>query len=381
MNVDVLNRSGIETTAQSRLAIADCDVHPRPPGAGIGGVSKALYPYLSQRWREHIETIGVRYRQPWEKGSAYPKGQPQACRRDAWPNGDNPGSDLAFMAEQHLDPNNVAFGILNPLTSGQGAQDLDLSAALTHATNEWQVAEWTSRDSRLKASVVVPFEDGPTSATMIAQRAGDPNFAQVLLLTRTAEPLGQRRYWPIYQAAVEANLPVGIHAFGYGGTAMTSGGWPSYYIEEMVGHAQCQQAVLTSLIFEGVFERFPTLKVVLVEAGFAWAPAHAWRMDRQFAKLRKEVPHVKRLPSEYMRSQCLVHHAAGGGAGAARASGRCDRVDGLGPRAVRHRLSALGLRRSRARAADPYDRDPKARHLPGERQSGIRHRLTRPGHR
>ena len=44
-----------------------------------------------------------------------------------------------------------------------------------------------------------------------------PNFAQVLLLTRTAEPLGQRRYWPIYQAAVEANLPVGIHAFGYGG--------------------------------------------------------------------------------------------------------------------------------------------------------------------
>ena len=191
----------MQTAAQSKLAIADCDVHPRPPGAGIGGVSKALYPYLSQRWREHIETIGVRYRQPWEKGSAYPKGQPQACRRDAWPNGDNPGSDLAFMAEQHLDPNNVAFGILNPLTSGQGAQDLDLSAALTHATNEWQVAEWTSRDSRLKASVVVPFEDGPASAKMIdaARRrpelrpgaAADPH-------RRTARP-----------AALLADLPGG----------------------------------------------------------------------------------------------------------------------------------------------------------------------------
>jgi predicted TIM-barrel fold metal-dependent hydrolase len=164
------------------------------------------------------------------------------------------------------------------------------------------VAEWTSRDARLKASVVVPFEDGAASARMIEARCGDANFAQVLLLTRTAEPLGQRRYWPIYQAAVAAGLPVGIHAFGYGGSAMTSGGWPSYYIEEMVGHAQCQQAVLTSLIFEGVFERFPTLKVVLVEAGFAWAPAHAWRMDRHFAKLRHEVPHVKRLPSEYMRT-------------------------------------------------------------------------------
>jgi len=44
MNVDILNRSGTQTTTQSRLAIADCDVHPRPAGAGIGGVSKALYP-------------------------------------------------------------------------------------------------------------------------------------------------------------------------------------------------------------------------------------------------------------------------------------------------------------------------------------------------
>jgi len=302
MTVDVLKRPEIQPAAASRLAIADCDVHPRPPGAGIGGVSKALYPYLSQRWREHVQTFGVRYRQPWEKGSAYPKGQPQACRRDAWPNGDNPGSDLPFMAAQHLDPNNVELGILNPLTSGQGAQDSELSAALTHATNEWQVAEWAAKDRRLKASVVVPTEDGPTAAKMIEARAGDEHFAQVLLLTRTAEPLGQRRYWPIYQAAEAVGLPVGIHAFGYGGNALTAGGWPSFYLEEMVGHAQCQQAVLTSLIFEGVFEKFPKLKVVLVEAGFAWAPAHAWRMDRQFAKLRKEVPHVKRLPSEYMRT-------------------------------------------------------------------------------
>ena len=97
----------------------------------------------------------------------------------------------------------------------------------------------------------------------------------MLLLSRTAEPLGQRRYWPIYEAAAEADLPVGIHAFGNGGWPDTAGGWPSYYIEEMVGHAQCQQAVLTSLILEGVFERFPTLKVVLVEGGFAWAAALA----------------------------------------------------------------------------------------------------------
>ena len=226
MNVDVLNRSGVQPAAASKVGIADCDIHPRPPGAGIGGVSKSLYPYLSKRWQEHVEAFGVTYRQPWEKGSAYLEGPAaglpprrlaagRRCRAATW----------RFMQQQHLDPNNVALGILNPLTSGQGAQNPELSAAITHATNEWQVAEWTSRDSRLRASVVIPYEDAAASVKEIELRAGDPNFAQVLLLSRTAEPLGQRRYWPIYEAAAAAGLPVGVHAFGYGGWPITAGGW------------------------------------------------------------------------------------------------------------------------------------------------------------
>jgi predicted TIM-barrel fold metal-dependent hydrolase len=38
-----------------------------------------------------------------------------------------------------------------------------------------------------------------------------------------------------------------------------------------------------------------------VEGGFAWAPSLGWRMDRQWERMRSEVPDVKRPPSEYIR--------------------------------------------------------------------------------
>jgi predicted TIM-barrel fold metal-dependent hydrolase len=98
-------------------------------------------------------------------------------------------------------------------------------------------------------------------------------------------------------------LPVAVHAFGFGGNPNTSSGWVSFYVEDMVGHAQTFQAQLSSLVFEGVFERLPALRLVLIEGGFGWVPSLCWRMDRAFARMRDEVPHLRRLPSEYVREQ------------------------------------------------------------------------------
>jgi uncharacterized protein len=298
MNVQVRGAPQPSAAAASRIAIADCDIHPaqRSP--------RDLDPWLPAVWREHLATFGASRRLAMQSGPAYPKSQPNASRRDAYPpEGGRQGSSLSFMQAQHLDPNNVVLGVLNPLGYGQGVANPGLGAAVCRAVNEWQVATWTSLEPRLRASVVVPYDDGEASAAEIRHWAGHPDFVQVLVLSRTAEPLGNRRYWPIYEAAAEAGLPVSVHAFGYGGPPITSTGWPSHYIEEMTGHAQSCQAGLTSMVIEGIFERFPELKVIMVEAGFAWAPSLAWRLDKAWKTLRAETPHLKRLPSEVLRSQ------------------------------------------------------------------------------
>jgi predicted TIM-barrel fold metal-dependent hydrolase len=281
----------------SRLAIGDGDIHPSPH------VPAELYPYLASRWHAEIETFGMRIRQGNYSDSQYPKSQPDAARRDAWPpNGRGPGSDLDFMRYQHLDANNVQLGILNTIRWHPGSlQNANLGAALARAINEWQIAEWTSKEPRVKGSIVVPYEDAAASVAEIEHWAGNPAMVQVLLLSRTKDLLGNRRYWPIYAAAEQAGLPIGIHAFGNGGHPTTSSGWPSFYIEDMVGHAQSCQSVVSSLVMEGVFVRFPRLRVVMIEAGFAWLPPLAWRMDNVWSRLKAETPELVRLPSAYIR--------------------------------------------------------------------------------
>ena len=111
---------------------------------------------------------------------------------------------------------------------GAGEQlDLERGAALASAINDWQVAEWLDPEPRLRASINVAYEDGPLAAREIHRMAADPRFVQVLLLIRTAEPLGRRKYWPIYEAAVAHDLPVGIHFGGWGRGPITGVGYGS----------------------------------------------------------------------------------------------------------------------------------------------------------
>ena len=118
------------------------------------------------------------------------------------------------MQKQHLDGLNVEFGILGPL-SGSGSQlDPEFSAALSAATNDWQIKEWLEPEPRLRSGMIVPAEHSEEAVAEIERLAGHPGFVQVLLVARSSAPLGDRRYWKMYEAAARHDLPIGIH---YGG--------------------------------------------------------------------------------------------------------------------------------------------------------------------
>ena len=284
--LDYGEAAAVETAAPARPAIIDCDLHNEIDSL------KDLYPYLPRRWCEHLDTFGVRT----PNGGYYPRFM--GHREDARPpSGRLSGTEVEFTRRDFLDPYNVAYAVLNPVVPANVALDLELGAALARATNDWQVAEWLDRDPRLRASIMLAPEDPVAAVAEVRRCARDGRFVQALFKGRHQEPMGRRRYWPIYEACAEEGLHVATHAFGAYGHPITGAGHASYYIEDHLSPAQAVQANVTSLVVEGVFDRFG-IKLISIENAFGWVPALMWRLDAAWKLLRAEVPHLQRLPSE-----------------------------------------------------------------------------------
>lgn len=276
----------------SKSGVIDCDLHNSVPSVD------ALYPYLTDQWQDYMTERGI----PGLEPNYYPEGALLSAIPGSKPDSGGPaGSDLGLLRRQVLDPWDTEYAVLNCLYGVQMVYNEDWAEAMAQAINDWQIAEWLDKEPKLRASIVVPTQNPERAAEEIDRLGEHPGFVQVLLLARSAMPLGKRYYWPIYEAAERHGLVVGIHAGGATGNPITPVGWPSHYLEDYVNQSQSFQAQVVSLVSEGVFAKFPGLRVVLAEAGFTWMPALMWRFDKNWKGLRREVPWVDRLPSEIIR--------------------------------------------------------------------------------
>lgn len=288
------------TTTVSTFAgpLIDCDIHNELPGL------ETLYPYLPDHWVDYITNSA--FNAP--DVNDYPKGAAITARADFVPAppantaGTRPASRLDLVREHVLDAWQPEFAILNCAYWVQSVHDEYLAAALATALNTWQVEHWLEPEPRLRASIVVPSQN-PVAAAAEIERWGEyPGFVQVLLPVRAQALYGNRRYDPLYTAATRHNLVIGIHAGGASGLPPSPVGWPATYVEEVAGISQIFQSQVINLIAEGVFDRYPDLRVTLIESGFTWMPSLMWRIDKEWKGLRSDTPWVKRLPSDYMRS-------------------------------------------------------------------------------
>lgn len=281
--------------------LIDVDIHPLPK---VG----ALDEYLPSGIRDQINQYGMRSTTGLQQISEYPQMYGGAMRADAWPEDGYPGSDLDLMRTQLLDLYNIELGVLQCLSPGgqtlnpaSQALNPEIGAALCSALNDYQIEHLVHPEPRLRVSMAATFETPEFAVKEIERVGSDPAVISILGLSKTMEPLGSRKYWPIYEAAVAQNLPLQVHLSQGGGHANTGTGWTSYHAEYHVGHVQSIQSQMLSLILQGVFDRFPGLKIMFVEGNVAHFVPLIQRLDYHWKTLRSEVPNLQRKPSEYIR--------------------------------------------------------------------------------
>ena len=198
----------------------------------------------------------------------------------------------------------------------------------------------------------MPLQAPDLAIEEIERLAGDHRFVSILVLAQGETLLGRRQYWPIYKVAEQHKLPLAIHAGSQYRMAPSSIGWPSYRFEYYIAEAQAFQAQLLSLILEGVFGKFPGLKVVLMESGVSWLPAFMWRANKTWKGVRVEVPWVDRPPADIMRDHVrLTAQPFDSPPDQAGVEQLIDQIGSDKHAAVRDRLSALAVRRRGADAA------------------------------
>jgi predicted TIM-barrel fold metal-dependent hydrolase len=186
-----------------------------------------------------------------------------------------------------------------------------MARAVVAAANDWTAGEWLNTDDRLFGLILISSSIPAEAAAEIRRCGQNPRFVGVAMgVNVLSRPFGHPIYYPIYDACVELGLPVVIQVGSEGDpeqvTPPIAGGLPATYAEYRALSSQGHMSHLVSMLIQGVFERFPKLRVLLVGGGAAWLPGWLWRVDYFYKTADQEAPWLRQLPSDYFREHVRV---------------------------------------------------------------------------
>jgi predicted TIM-barrel fold metal-dependent hydrolase len=211
-----------------------------------------------------------------------------------------------------MDAEGVDVQVIYPTVGGQllGREfaDAELLAACCRAYNDWSAEYCSAAPERLRWAAMLPVQD-PALAVAEARRAAGEGCTAFYL---RPNPIGGRNLFhaanfPLFAEIERQGRPIAIHDSGSPHLASYGDRMDTHVTGHILAHPFEAMSAMAGLIWYGVFERFPRLAVVHVEADAGWVPYWLQRMEQHWDfSGNAEHAYLTRRPTEYFRRNVFV---------------------------------------------------------------------------
>jgi predicted TIM-barrel fold metal-dependent hydrolase len=209
----------------------------------------------------------------------------------------------------------VHFLIPTSWLSLVGVDDASIEIAMIRAYHRHMAEFCGSHPERLKGPIVASTRRVDEAAREIREWGKAKWAVAVMPLLAEGLPADHPSLDPIWREAQEYDLPIANHSFTW-----TPPYYPGYrdlydniFLGRLAAHPWGAMRFAAAFIGAGLFDRYPKLRMGVLECGFGWLPFWARRMDEQAIYVGGTAP-LTMKPSEYMMSGrffCSIEHHEG----------------------------------------------------------------------
>lgn len=184
---------------------------------------------------------------------------------------------------QFLDDVGVERTVLYPsIGLGIGnASNRDWASALCRAYNDWLHQTYLKANPRFKGMALIPMQDVEEAVKELRRSVtGLGMLGAVLPANGLSSNVGAKHFWPIYAEAERLGCCLAVHGGPHHRLGLDT--LETYPPVHALGHPFALLVQCAGLIFNGVFDRFPRLRVAFLEGGVTWLLLAMERFDRSY---------------------------------------------------------------------------------------------------
>ena len=269
--------------------------------------------FIDEKNRQQLKIGGVEYRLSEGVGvvgssDARTTGQHSEAYEDGRPGGFDPHARLKDMDIDEID---AAFLYPSIGLGFGGIEDAPLAAAVCRAYNRWLADYCRADPERLFGVALLPMHTPELAVRELEFARKQLGFRAALVHPspamdgRLPHHADNDRLWAVAQ---DLDVAIALH----GGLRkllppfLSFEKFPGRAAQHLLHHTIGMMLGATSMIWHGVCDRFPRLRVGFMEAGGGWFAGWLDRMDRHFDDVGMNDSGLQLRPSEYFQRQCWI---------------------------------------------------------------------------